>query len=479
MARPFFGEGSMGQVYDTGDFTFPAPAVSGFNFDALDSDNSDSSSDGIFAKSKNPGASAFDSDDDDDDDDDKGEFLNGGAFRTTLGMVTNSDGKAQKTPKHVGPYVLGGVLGKGAYAVVKEGIDSRSLRIVAVKSISRRFLRKIPNGDAGLKQEIAIMKSLGRSPYIIQLIEVIDERNANKIHIILELANGCTVQDLIDRAPNNCIPDEQCRRLFRMLLLGLKVIHGKNVVHRDIKPANLFLTSDAELKVSDFGVSEFLNKYEEADYVTRSSGSPAFQSPEIARGDRGFSGIKVDVWAAGVTLYYCLCGIVPFEGENLLLLFDKISAGKFDIPAHVHPDAADLIRHMLEVDIDKRYSVKEALKHPWLQSDKSLPTDNFVPIPKREPEVLKIISKMFETDAGDTPATADSNHMPVQARAAGDKPARMSSGSLSAKPRQSQLPPLPSHAPPQANTLVATKTTTFWERLRGSMFELRASCTIM
>mmetsp|Transcript_7893 Transcript_7893/g.35115 ORF Transcript_7893/g.35115 Transcript_7893/m.35115 type:complete len:95 (+) Transcript_7893:95-379(+) len=67
------------------------------------------------------------------------------------------------------------------------------------------------------------------------------------------------------------IPVEQVKFYFRQLLLGLRHLHGKNIVHRDIKPENLMLTTEHELKISDFGVAEFLDKYNESDHVTKTS----------------------------------------------------------------------------------------------------------------------------------------------------------------------------------------------------------------
>ena len=68
---------------------------------------------------------------------------------------------------------------------------------------------------------------------------------------------------------------------------------------------------DGILKISDFGVSEELDKYTDADTCSKSRGSPAFQPPEVASGTLLFSGFKVDVWAAGVSLYLLTTGQVP------------------------------------------------------------------------------------------------------------------------------------------------------------------------
>lgn len=83
---------------------------------------------------------------------------------------------------------------------------------------------------------------------------------------------------------------------------GLEYLHQQGVIHRDIKPGNLMITPDGVLKISDFGCAIKLSKFSNSDICTTSQGSPAFQSPQVAMGKSSFSGTKLDIWAAGVTL---------------------------------------------------------------------------------------------------------------------------------------------------------------------------------
>jgi len=195
--------------------------------------------------------------------------------------------------------------------------------------------------------------------------------------------------------------------LLRQLMHGLAYIHDRNVVHRDIKPANIMLTSRSELKVSDFGVAEFLDKYVVTDSVSRTSGTPAFQAPEIASGAADYSGRKVDVWAAGVTLFYCLTGRIPFEATTLMGMFTKISDGSFDTPTFVDAGAVDLLKGMLTVEFEARLSVEDVLAHPWLADDEPVvapddsPQPRVVPQPCRASRILKIVSAMYEDDGDD------------------------------------------------------------------------------
>ena len=91
-------------------------------------------------------------------------------------------------------------------------------------------------------------------------------------------------------------------RYFCQLIDGLEYLHSQGIVHKDIKPGNLLLTTNGTLKISDLGVAEALNPFAVDDTCWTSQGSPAFQPPEIANGLDTFSGFKVDIWSAGVTL---------------------------------------------------------------------------------------------------------------------------------------------------------------------------------
>lgn len=301
-------------------------------------------------------------------------------------------------------FILGGKLGEGAYGIVREGIDENSLRIVAVKILDMRRLRKMRGGPEAIEREVAVQKRLKRHPNLIELIDVIRAQDKGKIYIVLEMANGCTVQQLADNAKDRRLPESQVANYAFQTLQGLQYMHEKGVVHRDVKPSNMMLTATGDLKISDFGVAEFLNEYNGDDNVYRTSGSPAFQAPEIATGAMGYSGRKVDVWALGVTVYYLLTGKIPFEADNLLVLFELIGKGEYVEPDWMNETCKDVIRCMLTVDWEKRVSIEELLKHPWIVrgsqqlSDKQRTECGWIPVPKKDLHILEIVKDLYRGD---------------------------------------------------------------------------------
>mmetsp|Transcript_31106 Transcript_31106/g.48717 ORF Transcript_31106/g.48717 Transcript_31106/m.48717 type:complete len:279 (+) Transcript_31106:347-1183(+) len=210
----------------------------------------------------------------------------------------NSD-ISHKSLKRINNYVLGDVLGEGAYGQVREGLlikeGPKFGQRVAVKILSRRLLRKVRNGQENLKREVHCIRKL-KHKNIIQLHEVIDESGMDKIYLVFELANLVSLQDLCDlhhklfnlaskgdgpQPVRRGIPEPYARNLFLQLIQGLIACHSKGVVHRDIKPSNLQLTSDGVVKIIDFGVAETLDHFSDLDDTEKFAGTPAYQPPEV------------------------------------------------------------------------------------------------------------------------------------------------------------------------------------------------------
>ena len=87
-----------------------------------------------------------------------------------------------------------------------------------------------------------------------------------------------------------------------MILIGLDHLHDKKIVHRDLKPDNIFVDSEGFLKIGDFGLSKVLSHTNTNAKTTKMSTTPLFKAPELINNKPHDA--KVDVWAAGVILYF-------------------------------------------------------------------------------------------------------------------------------------------------------------------------------
>ncbi|XP_060037455.1 serine/threonine-protein kinase STK11 isoform X2 [Erinaceus europaeus] len=281
----------------------------------------------------------------------------------------------RKRAKLIGKYLMGDLLGEGSYGKVKEVLDSDTLCRRAVKILKKKKLRRIPNGEANVKKEIQLLRRL-RHKNVIQLVDVLYNEEKQKMYMVMEYC-VCGMQEMLDSVPEKRFPVCQAHGYFCQLVDGLEYLHSQGIVHKDIKPGNLLLTTAGTLKISDLGVAEALHPFAEDDTCRTSQGSPAFQPPEIANGLDTFSGFKVDIWSAGVTLYNITTGLYPFEGDNIYKLFENISKGDYTIPGDCGPPLSDLLRGMLQYEPARRFSLQQIRQH----RKKHPPAEEPVPIP--------------------------------------------------------------------------------------------------
>ena len=208
------------------------------------------------------------------------------------------------------------------------------------------------------------------------------------IYVAFELLDlGPVVLD----APNeNPMEEIQARIYFRDLLLGIEYrknicpfrnfkafiflmvmvlfisVHHNHVVHRDIKPANLLLGSDKKLRIADFGVS---SEFHGADDIVleTTAGTPAFHAPEEL-GVGKFHGKAADIWAMGITLYFFVCGVLPFNDTNIFALHKLIQHEELRFPDEnlISTQLKDLLVRMLCKDPNQRITIPEIKKHPWV-----------------------------------------------------------------------------------------------------------------
>ena len=111
------------------------------------------------------------------------------------------------------------------------------------------------------------------------------------------------------------------------------------------------------------------------------SGTPAFQCPEIANGEDTYSGYSIDIWSCGVTLYNLVTGRLPFEADNIYLLFQTIGKGIYIIPSDIEPQLTSLIHGLLHIDKQQRFTVEQIKQHEWIRR-RPPRTFEYLPFPR-------------------------------------------------------------------------------------------------
>src|SRR5262249_48714551 len=120
--------------------------------------------------------------------------------------------------------------------------------------------------------------------------------------------------------------------LVETLARAVQFVHARGIVHRDLKPANVLLTADGTPKITDFGLAKQLAPPTTAvpgDEATQTGdvlGTPSYMAPEQTGGGSSPAGRSADVCAGGATLYGCLTGRPPFNGETRLATVLQVRA---------------------------------------------------------------------------------------------------------------------------------------------------------
>ena len=97
--------------------------------------------------------------------------------------------------------------------------------------------------------------------------------------------------------------------------------------------------------------------------MTEQCGTPAYIAPEILK-DKGYT-FSVDLWSAGVVLFAMLYGTVPFKANNMEELHKLIVKGKYQLKDDISLEARNLLRGLLEVNPEKRLTIKQIYRHKW------------------------------------------------------------------------------------------------------------------
>jgi len=189
---------------------------------------------------------------------------------------------------------------------------------------------------------------------------------SDKLYLVMELVTGGELFDKI--VEKGSYSEKEASNIVGKILSAVEYLHSNGIAHRDLKPENLLLKSegDTEVMLSDFGLSKIIG---EDTMMQTACGTPYYVAPEVLSAT-GY-GQEVDLWSVGVITYLLLCGFPPFYGESLPEVFEQIMKAEYDFPEpywnDISNEAKDLIKKLLVVDPKKRYSAKQALKHPWIE----------------------------------------------------------------------------------------------------------------
>ncbi|XP_056265482.1 maternal embryonic leucine zipper kinase [Pseudoliparis swirei] len=256
-------------------------------------------------------------------------------------------------------------IGSGGFAKVKMGRHILTGEKVAIKIMNKKDLGvDLPR----VKVEIEAMKNLSHQ-HVCRLYHVIE--TSTQIFMVLEYCQGGELFDYI--IAKDRLSEEETRVFFRQIVSALAYVHSQGYAHRDLKPENLLIDEDYNLKLIDFGLCAKPKGGLGYELMT-CCGSPAYAAPELIQG-KAYIGSEADVWSMGVLLFALLCGHLPFDDDNCMVLYRKITRGKYDNPQWLSPGSVLLLNQMIQVEPKRRLSVRQLLDHPWVIKDYNSPVE--------------------------------------------------------------------------------------------------------
>lgn len=273
---------------------------------------------------------------------------------------------AGKTTLSLGPYVITDWIAQGGMGQVFKAVHKVLGRESAVKVLPKD--RSTPESRDAFLREVRLQAGLD-CPYLVRAFDAGMDRGVH--YLVTEYVPGTDLRRLVRR--RGPLPMHQASAVIRQAALGLDYAHRLGMVHRDVKPGNILVTPDGQAKVSDMGLATWSEGGREEARSGKIVGTVDYISPEQIRRPLEV-GAASDIYSLGCTMYYAVCGKVPFPGGDSSSKCRRHCEATPWHPRKFIPDLdeelVEVIADMMEKDPAKRISsaaeVAERLE-PWAE----------------------------------------------------------------------------------------------------------------
>ena len=231
--------------------------------------------------------------------------------------IPKDEGPPAKYPKRIGRYRIEKVLGKGGFGLVYLAQHEQLNRPVAIKVPHARLISKPEDAEAYLA-EARTVANLDH-PGIVPVHDVGSTEDC-PCYVVSKYIQGT---DLATKLKQQRIKYREAAELIATVADALHYAHKQGLVHRDVKPGNILIGNDGKPYVVDFGLAL---REENIGKGPKYAGTPAYMSPEQARGEGHRVDGRSDIFSLGVVFYELLAGRKPFRGDTQAELFEQVTS---------------------------------------------------------------------------------------------------------------------------------------------------------
>jgi len=237
-----------------------------------------------------------------------------------------------------GRYEVKEVLGMGGMGVVYRAFDRELQEPVAIKTLRPEAMSTDTVALDRFKQEIRLARKIAHRN-VVRTYDLGEVKGT--YYLTMEFVEGKSLKSLIEGRGRLPIP--VTLTIGKQLCRALEVAHEQGVIHRDIKPQNMVVEPSGFLKVMDFGIARLANppKGKGLTEAGMSIGTPDYMSPEQLQGldlDP-----RSDLYSAGVVLFECVSGRVPFEADTPWALIAKHLEEEAPDPRTINPEVPETL----------------------------------------------------------------------------------------------------------------------------------------
>ena len=258
----------------------------------------------------------------------------------------------------LGKYALLDELGSGSFGIVYRARDTELDRIVALK-VLRTVHRESPGSVQRFLRKARAAAQLEHR-HIVPIFDF--DRDGTNCYLVYAFVAGTT---LARRLGESRLPFDQTAALVGRIAAALHYAHSHGVIHRDVKPANILLDAEGEPHLTDFGLARRDSGEVTMTFDGEPLGTPAYMSPEQARGEAHRVDGRSDLYSLGVVLYQMITGTLPFRGDNwpavLKQLLHEEPQPPRRVDAAIPRDLETICLKSLEKEPARRYVSAEAM----------------------------------------------------------------------------------------------------------------------